>query len=321
MINEIAVIGLGHIGKIHVRLLKQNPLWKLVGVYDLDANLTREMAEMFGVKAYVSLEECMAQSQVIAISTPTSSHFEIAKAAIILGKHIYIEKPVTPALKEAKLLQSLIKEAAIICQVGHVERNNPAFIAAQPYLLDPVFIEVHRLAQYNLRGTDVSVVLDLMMHDLDLLLHTVKSNVRKIHANGAAIVSQTADLVSTRIEFENGCVANLTTNRVALRNVRKFRVFTRNNLVNINLLDKHAEIIRIKDAVPESTNIIIDRGIHLNKKEIQFEYPIILPLNAINEEFNTFYESIHSNKAISFGINDAIRTQEIAAEIEEKLHL
>jgi predicted dehydrogenase len=319
MINEISLVGLGYIGKIHLKLLSENKNWNLVGIYDTNTLLTRELAEMCGVKAFQSLEECISASQVIDIATPSSTHFEIAREAIRQGRHVFVEKPVTSELKDARQLQSLIKEAGVICQVGHVERFNPAFIAAQPYLNDAVFIEVHRLAQYNPRGTDVSVVLDLMMHDIDLILSVVKSNVRKIHASGTPLISNTADIVNARIEFENGCVANVTTNRMAFRNSRKFRVFTRENLVSINLLDKHCEVVKIRNAGANSQHLVIDPGHKLPKKEILFEHPIILPTNAINEELNTFHTSINSNKAISVGIEDALKTLEIAFEIEEKL--
>lgn len=319
MINNISLIGLGYIGKIHLKLLKENPNWNLVGVYDIDKALTKDLAIQYGVKAFESLEETLEHSEVIDIATPSSTHFDIARQCIIHGKHVFIEKPVTSHLKEAKQLQNLIKEAGVVFQVGHVERFNPAFIAALPYISNPVFIEVHRLAQYNPRGTDVSVVLDLMMHDLDLILSIVKSNVRKIHVSGSALVSGTADIVNARVEFENAVVANITTNRMAFKNSRKFRVFTKDNLVSINLLDKITEVIKIKNAGLNSKNLVIDPGNGLPKKEIIFEHPIILPTNAINEELNTFHTSINSTKVTKVGIEDAIRTLEVAFDIEEKL--
>jgi predicted dehydrogenase len=319
MTNHIALIGLGYIGKIHLRLLKENPNWNLAGVYDIDTRLMNDLATQFGTRAFNSLQEAIENCGVIDIATPSNTHFEIAKEAVVAGKHVFIEKPVTSTLAEARTLQNLVQEAGVIFQVGHVERFNPAFIAAQPFITDPAFIEVHRIAQYNSRGTDVSVVLDLMMHDLDLILSIVQSPVKKIHASGTAIISASADIATARIEFANGCVANVTTNRMAFKNNRKFRVFTRNSLVNINLLDKVTEIIRIRDAGRESRNMVIDPGNGLPKKEIIFEHPIILPTNAINEELNTFHNSINSNKASKVGIEDAIRTLEIAFNIEEQL--
>lgn len=319
MITEISLVGLGYIGKIHLKLLKENPNWKLVGLYDINKELTHTLAEQYSVKAFNSLQEAIDGSEAVDIATPSSTHYGIARECIIKGKHVFIEKPVTSDLKEAKQLENLIKEAGVVCQVGHVERFNPAFIASLPYLANPVFIEVHRLAQYNVRGTDVSVVLDLMMHDIDLILSIVKSNVKKIHASGACLISSTSDLVNARVEFENGCVANITTNRMALKNSRKFRVFTKNNLVSINLLDRTTEVVRIKTADLNSKNMLVDPGNGQAKKEIIFEHPIILPTNAINDELNTFHSSVNSNKAIRVGIEDAIRTLEIAFEIEEKL--
>ena len=319
MVNKIALVGLGYIGKIHLKILNDNPKWELVGVYDIDTKLCKDLAAQYNIKAFSSLEEAIENSEVLDIATPSDTHFEIAKQAIINSKHVFIEKPVTSNLKEAKQLQNYINEAGVCFQVGHVERFNPAFTAAKPYLKDPKFIEIHRLAQYNPRGTDVSVVLDLMMHDLDLILSIVKANVKKIQVSGCDLVSKNADIINARIEFENGCVANVTTNRVAFKNVRKFRVFTNDHFVSINLLDKVTEVIKIKNAALNSKNLILDPGNGLPKKEIIFEHPIILPTNAINEELNTLHESINSNKKTIVGIDDAIRVLELAIEIEEKL--
>ena len=326
MIKDIALIGLGYLGKVHLKLLNENPNWNLTGVYDIDKKLTTELAAKYQIKAFDSIENLLQNCSVVDIVTPSNTHFDIAHEAIIKGKHVFIEKPVTSALKEAKQLQLLINEAGICFQVGHVERFNPAFIAAQPYIQHPKFIEIHRLSQYNIRGTDVSVVLDLMMHDLDLVLSIVKANVKRISANGAAFVSKSADIVNARIEFDNGCVANITTNRVAFKNIRKFRVFTENNLVSINLLEKITEVVKIKNlpsersgAAHSSKNMIIEPAFGLPKKEIIFEHPAILPTNAINEELNAFYYSINSNKQTKVGIDDSIKVMELAFEIEEKI--
>ncbi len=319
MINNIALIGLGYLGKIHLKLLKENPNWNLVGVFDVDQELSANLADKYQIKRFENIEQLLENCNVVDIVTPSNTHFELAQKAIINGKHVFIEKPVTSTLNEAKQLQQLINEAGIFFQVGHVERFNPAFISAQPYVQNPKFIEIHRLSQYNIRGTDVSVVLDLMMHDLDLVLSIVNANVRKISATGATFVSKSADIVNARIEFDNGCVANITTNRIAFKNVRKFRVFTENNLVSINLLDKITEVIKVKNAGPDSKNIIIEPGFGLPKKEIIFEHPIILPTNAINEELNAFHYSINSNKQTKVGIEDSIKVMELAFAIEEKI--
>jgi predicted dehydrogenase len=321
MINKIVLVGLGYIGKVHLKLLNENPNWQLVGVYDIDQKLCKELASQYNVKAFTSLQEAFDSAEVVDIVTPSNTHFEIAKQAIINGKHLFIEKPVTANIKEAKQLQNYISEGGIHFQPGDVERFNPAFIAAKPYIKDPQFIEVHRLAQYNPRGTDVSVVFDLMMHDLDLILNIVKANVKRISVSGCNLVSKTADIVNARIEFENGCVANITTNRMAFKNTRKFRVFTKDQFVSINLLDKITEVVKLKNAAQNSKNLIIDPGNGQAKKEVIFEHPIILPTNAINEELNALHTSINSNKKTIVGIDEAIRVLELATEIEEKLKL
>lgn len=217
------------------------------------------------------------------------------------------------------MLQKLVSEAGVILQVGRIERFNPAFKASLPYIQRPIFIEVHRLTPYQTRGTDVSVVMDLMMHDIDLLLSLVKSNVKKIHVSGSPLVSEKADIVNARIEFENGTVANMTTNRLAFKASRKFRVFTEDNFVSINLLDKTTEVIKLRTAQIGTKNMLIEPAGNRPKKEVVFEHPIILPTNAINEELSTFHLNVNSNKANLIGIDDAIRTLEVALEIEEKL--
>lgn len=321
MIHDISLIGLGYIGKIHLKLLKENPNWHLAGVYDIDRQLCEHLAAQYNVKAFKSLEEAIAESPALDIVTPSTTHFDISRQAVVSGRHVFIEKPVTSHLREARQLQSLISEAGVCFQVGHVERFNPAYIAAQPYIRTPGYIEVHRLAQYNPRGTDVSVVLDLMMHDLDLVLNMVRSNVKRIQAWGNTLVSATPDVVNARLEFENGCIANVSTNRVALRNKRTFHIHEGNNLININLLDKVAEVTRIETARPGTSNQLLVPGRGLPNKEIVTEHPIILPTNAINEELNAFYQSVNSNKMAKVNIYDAITVLELAFEIEEQLKL
>jgi predicted dehydrogenase len=319
MATAISLIGVGYIGKIHLKLLSESSNWQLAGIYDIDPDVNARLSHEYGIKAFGSFREALEAAEAVDIATPSRTHFELASAAVKAGKHVFIEKPVTSELAEARKLQTMVNEAGVVFQVGHVERFNPAFIAARPYLSEPAFMEVHRLAQYNPRGTDVSVVLDLMMHDLDLILSIVSAPVKHIHVSGTPLVSPTADIANARIEFEGGCVANITTNRVSLKNSRKFRVFTKNNLVNIDLLDKKAEVIRIQNAAEGSRNLVLDPGQGLPKKEIVFEHPAILPTNAINEELNTFHKSITSKLASRVGIEDAIRTLEIAFAIEEQL--
>jgi predicted dehydrogenase len=319
MALSIALIGVGYIGKIHLRLLLENPNFRLTGIYDIDRELSDSLTREFGVHSFGSLSDALAEAEAVDIATPSSTHFTIARQAVALKRHVFVEKPVTSELADARALQSMVNEAGIVFQVGHVERFNPAFVAAKPYLSDPAFIEVHRLAQYNARGTDVSVVLDLMMHDIDLILSIVNAPLKSIHVSGTPLVSATADLANARLEFDNGCVANITTNRVSLKNSRKFKVFTKSNLVNIDLLEKKAEVVRIRPADASTRGFILDPGNGQQKKEIVFEHPVIFQTNAINEELNTFHNSIASGQASRVGIDDAVRTLEIAFGIEERL--
>lgn len=317
--NKIALIGLGYLGKIHLKLLFENTDWRLVGVYDIDQNLCKQMAEHYNVKAFTSLYEAIENSDALDIVTPSNTHFDIARQAIIAGKHVFVEKPVTASLKEAIMLQKLVEEKKVCMQVGHVERFNPAWVAAKPYFTSPKFIEVHRIARYNPRGTDVSVVLDLMLHDIDLIVSIIQDEIKSISAIGTKLVSHSPDIANCRIEFKNGCVANLTANRMAMKNLRKFRVFNEDNFVSINLLEQITEVIKIQNATVNSKNLVIDTGNYLPKKEVIFEHPIILPTNAIKEELIAFYNSINSDNQSIISVEDVIKSLSIAEEIDQRI--
>jgi predicted dehydrogenase len=316
---KVGLIGLGYLGKIHLKCLKEINDLDFVGIYDIDTETKKSLADQYNIKAFESMQELIDACDVVDIVTPSQTHFEIAKACIRKGRHVFIEKPVTPTVEEAKALQVLAEEAGIKVQVGHVERFNPAFIAAKPYIKNPQFIEIHRLAQYNPRGTDVSVTLDLMIHDLDLLLSIVGSNVKKISASGVNIVSPTVDMVNARIEFDNGCVANVTSNRVSLKNMRKFRIFQENSLVSINLLEKVTELIHVKNASKDSKNLVLKPTNNLPEKELIFEHPIILPSNAIKEELSSFIACIAYKQKPVVGIENAIDVLSLAYAIDEKI--
>lgn len=317
MQERIVLTGLGHLGKIHLKLLHESKCWKLAGVFDIDQNLTRELALKYQVKAFNTLAEAIDHCDAMAIVTPGNTHFEIAKSCIMAGKHVFVEKPVTSELKEAYLLKKLAQEAGVAIQVGHVERFNPAYQAALPYLKEPVLIEIQRLATYNVRGTDVSVVKDLSLHDIDLLLRTVKANVRKISAKGTTFISRSADVLNARIEFDNGCVASIITNRISFNNERSFRAFTADHLINIDLLNKVSEVIEVRNATPDSKQTVIDPGMGLPKKELSHKYPTVHSNNAINEELNSFYKSINEGFPIAVSIDDSIKVMEVLQAIEE----
>lgn len=315
---KAGLVGAGHLGKIHLRLLNQSEKYELVGFYDSDAENGKKLQQEFGYKYYNDLDQLLSEIQVLDIVTPTLFHYEYAKKAIEKGIHFFIEKPVTQTLEQAEELIRLCEEKNIKVQVGHVERYNPAYIATKSYLSNPQFIEIHRLAEFNPRGTDVSVVLDLMIHDLDILLSIVKSPVKHLHASGVSVVSKTPDITNARIEFENGCVANLTTSRISMKAMRKSRFFQKDAYISIDFLEKKAEVIRIQAApeTPSDFDMIIENA-EGDKNQIVFEYPNIQPNNAILDELESFAQAIEENTPIEVSLNDGTEALKVALKIME----
>lgn len=318
---KAGLVGAGHLGKIHLKLLNQSSLYDLVGFYDNDPENGKKLQEEFGYPYFDNLDELLQQIDVLDIVTPTLFHYEYAKKAIDKGLHFFIEKPVTQTLAQAEELIKLCEEKGLKVQVGHVERYNPAFIATKPYLSNPQFIEIHRLAEFNPRGTDVSVVLDLMIHDLDILLSIVKSPITHIHASGVAVVSKTPDIANARIAFENGCVANLTTSRISMKAMRKSRFFQRDAYISVDFLEKKAEVIRMKEAPlePSPFDMIIENA-EGEKNQILFEYPNIQPNNAILDELESFAKAIENNADIEVSINDGTEALKVALKIMDLVH-
>ena len=318
---KIGVLGAGHLGKIHLRLLKEIADYDLIGFYDTDSTNAAIVEKEMGIKAFSSLDELMQLSDVVDIVTPTVSHFDCAVKALRLSKHVFIEKPLANTLQEAKKLLALSKEANVKVQVGHVERFNPAFKAARSYVKQPMFIETHRLAQFNPRGTDVSVVLDLMIHDIDIVLHTVKSDVKKISTSGVAVVSDKPDIANARIEFANGCVANLTASRISLKNMRKTRFFQKDAYIAIDFLKKSAEVVRLKEIHGDidPLAVTIDLGQVKGTKQIYFENPKVEESNAIKEELTSFANCINTNQTPEVTIEDGFHALQIAHQIADKL--
>jgi predicted dehydrogenase len=319
---KIGVLGAGHLGKIHLKLLKESKKFELVGFYDSDPETTRKTVAELGVKAFSSYDDLMAHVEVVDIVTPTLYHYECASKAIRRSKHVFIEKPLTHTLEEAKSLVALSREADVKVQVGHVERYNPAFVAARPYCDQPMFIESHRLAQFNPRGTDVSVVLDLMIHDIDIILSIVRSPIKRISASGVAIVSETPDIANARIEFDNGCVANLTASRISMKNMRKSRFFQRDAYISVDFLEKQVNVTRLKslEGAEDPFAVTIDLGPGKVKKQLYFEHPDISPLNAIQCELDDFADAIIEDKVPSVHIEDGYKALEVAFKIIEKMN-
>ncbi len=319
---KIGVIGAGHLGKIHIRLLKEIKTVELVGIFDHNPEHAASVSKEFGVKAFASAEELIDQVDAIDIVTPTVAHFEYAVLAGRKSKHLFIEKPVTQTVDEGKKLVSLAREAGIKVQVGHVERFNPSFLAAKKFLQQPMFIETHRLAEFNPRGTDVSVIHDLMIHDIDIVLSVVRSPVKRISASGVAVVSDTPDIANARIEFDNGCVANLTSSRISLKNMRKSRFFQRDAYISVDFLNKKTEVVRLKSVVgePGPLDITVDLGPGKGSKQIYFDQPAIEEVNAIKMELEMFADAILKNSDVPVPIEDGYLALQVAHQVMEKLN-
>lgn len=319
---RIGVLGAGHLGKIHIKCIKEISGYELVGFYDPDDSIAMHVEKEFGIRKFGSLEAILDTVDVVDIVTPTVSHFDCASKALRKCRHVFIEKPVVTTLDEAKELISIAGEANVKVQVGHVERFNPAFLAVERYFDRPMFIESHRLAQFNPRGTDVPVILDLMIHDIDIVLSIVKSEIRKISASGVPVVSDTPYIANARIEFSNGCVANLTASRISLKNMRKARFFQRDAYIAVDFLRKEVEVVSIRDAETSSASkgFLIDLGKKRGMKQILFDKPEIKPLNAIKTELESFYSAIINNTLPSVTINDGYRALEVAYRIIEKIN-
>lgn len=320
----IGVLGAGHLGKIHLKCIKNIPQYKLAGFYDPDLENSLKVEKEFGIRRFESLEGLIKAVDVVDIVTPTISHFDCASKALRKFKHVFIEKPVVATPEEARQLITLAEEADVKVQVGHVERFNPAFLAAKPFIDKPMFIETHRLAMFNPRGTDVPVILDLMIHDLDIVLSAVKSNIKKISASGVAVVSDTPDIANARIEFDNGCVANLTASRISMKNMRKSRFFQKDAYISVDFLEKELEIVRIRDIDKEPDNplaMVLELGRDKKKKQIMVDKPKVKEINAIQTELESFYESIAENKTPPVTITDGYNALDLAHRIIEKINI
>jgi predicted dehydrogenase len=318
---KIGVLGAGHLGKIHMKCIRElSEQYELVGFFDPDIKKAKEAAAQFELMPFHSVDSLLDSVDVVDIVTPTIYHFDCAAAAIRKFKHIFIEKPVTQTLEEAKALIKLANEAGVKAQVGHVERFNPAFTAVREHLTQPKFIETHRLAQFNPRGTDVSVVLDLMIHDIDIVLAVTKANVRKVSASGVAVLSDTPDIANARLELDNGCVANLTASRISLKSMRKSRFFQKDAYISVDFLAKESEIVRMKEVIgePDPFSVTIDLG-GKGKKEILFDKPAVEPNNAIKDELASFANAVNGLAPLEVTLEQGTKALEVALMILEKM--
>jgi len=317
MLN-VGVLGAGHLGKIHLACLEslQSQI-RLVGFHDPDPTCAAEAAKRFNLPAFSSVDSLIAACDVVDIVTPTVNHFACAEAALQAGKHVFIEKPITHTVAEARALKSLAATTGLSVQVGHVERFNPALQAVAHRILEPQFIEAHRLSPFQPRGTDVPVVLDLMIHDLDVILHLVKSTVMEVRASGAAVLSTTPDIANARIAFANGCVANLTASRISLQKLRKMRIFQPHEYVSIDFLDKQATAMRVGEGhAAGGYNLDLGGGV---QKHVQLEPIVVTPTNAIQEELATFFAAISTGVAPPVGVEDGVNALDLAYQIMDQI--
>ncbi len=318
---KIGVVGAGHLGKIHIKILSQCDFVQFIGFFDPEESIRKEVAETYRTNAFDTLEALINEVDIIDIVTPTFAHFDVAQKSMRAFKHVFIEKPITSTIEESQKLIALATEANVKVQVGHVERFNPAFTAVVHYLNNPMFIETHRLAQFNPRGTDVSVVLDLMIHDIDVVLSIVKSNVKNIHASGVSVLSDTPDIANARIEFDNGCVANLTASRMSLKNMRKSRFFQKDAYIAIDFLNKESEVIQMKDvdeADIDPFSLTIDLG-EKGHKQIDIHKEEAAPINAIEEELKSFVNAIINDTVPPVSISDGHNALKVALDIMRKI--
>ncbi|MEO1486982.1 MAG: Gfo/Idh/MocA family oxidoreductase [Bacteroidota bacterium] len=315
---KVGVLGAGHLGKIHLRLLNESNKYQLIGFYDPDEINAKKVADEFGYTYFENMNVLMDEVDVVDIVTPTLSHHDCAVKAIEKGKHIFIEKPITNTLEEAENIMTLAKENGIKGQVGHVERFNPAFISVKDKVENPMFIETHRLAEFNPRGTDVPVVLDLMIHDIDVILSVVDSPVKQINASGVSVISNSPDIANARIEFENGCVANLTASRISLKNMRKSRFFQKDAYISVDFLEKLVEVVKMKDApeTPGEFDMVLQNA-EGERKQIYFENPDIHPNNAILDELETFADAIQNNTTPVVSLAQGTNALKVALQIIE----
>ena len=313
---KAGVLGAGHLGKIHLRLLQQSEHFELIGFYDPSKENATAVSKEFGYKAFETIDQLLREVDVVDIVTPTLSHFDCAQQAIASGKHVFIEKPITKTFEEASALRDMAKEHQVRGQVGHVERFNPAFTAVKEAIQSPMFIETHRLAEFNPRGTDVPVVLDLMIHDIDIILSVVDSKVKNIQASGISVISETPDIANARIEFENGCVANLTASRISMKNMRKTRFFQKDAYISVDFLEKKSELVRMKEAPenPGDFDMILQNAEGV-KKQILFENPTVANNNAILDELDSFAHAIRTNSTPVVSLSQGAEALSVAQQI------
>jgi len=315
---KVGVFGTGHLGKFHLNNWKEIPGIELVGFFDPDDDIAKEVSDKYQLPRFLDIDTLLDVIDIADIVAPTTYHFELCERAIKKGKNVFVEKPLANTMAEAQELVKLVKESGVKLQVGHVERFNPAFLAVKNTSMNPMFIEVHRLAQFNPRGTEVSVILDLMIHDIDIILSVVKSDVKSISASGVGVMTETPDIANVRIEFNNGCVANLTSSRISMKKMRKMRLFQKDAYIGIDFLNKKTEIIKLKE--PQDSNVFaFDIETPSGPKTIAIASPVIPEVNAIKQELEEFRNAIINNTKTVVSEIDGMLAMDVAHQILKKI--
>lgn len=315
------VIGTGHLGSLHVKMFQKLENCELVGINDLNTSVAELVAKEFGVKNYQDPDSLIRSVEAVSIAVTTSAHYEIAKKCLSQGIHVFVEKPITSTIEQAEELVSLSAEKKVNLQVGHIERFNPALVSLEKYISNPVFIQSDRLSQFNPRGTDVAVVLDLMIHDIDIILSFVKSGISRIDANGVAVVSDNLDIANARIQFENGAVANVTASRISQKKMRKMRIFQRDHYIALDFITGVSEVYRLisADESVETGMSFGEIGTGNRKKRLVYEQPQIKEINALEYELGLFIDSVRNKTKPVVSGEDGLRALRVADEIIKKI--
>lgn len=316
---KIGVFGTGHLGKFHLNNWNLIRDAEIVGFYDPSDETAAEVTEKYKIKRFIDPETLMNVCDAVDIIAPTPAHFSLCEMAIRKGKHVFVEKPLANDMEEARTLLKLVKESNVKLQVGHVERFNPAFLSLEGIALHPMFIEVHRLAEFNPRGTEVSVILDLMIHDIDIILHIVKSDVKNIYSSGVAVMTDTPDIANVRMEFNNGCVANLTSSRISMKKMRKMRIFQKDAYIGVDFLNKKSEIISLSNSGNTEEGFSFDIETMNGTKSILVRNPEVPDINAIRLELEKFTSSVLYNKPTLVSELDGYRAMDVAHQILQKI--
>jgi len=319
---KVGIAGTGHLGKLHAKMFSSIPDCSLIGVFDVNQIQSKTVSDEFGIEVFDSLGALLKQADAVSIAATTSAHYELAKECIQEGKHVFIEKPITATIPQAEEIVKLAAEKNVFLQVGHIERFNPALVSLEQYILEPKFIQTDRLAQFNPRGTDVAVVLDLMIHDIDIILSLIKSKVKQIDASGVAVVSDSIDIANARIQFENGAVANVTASRISQKKMRKMRIFQRDNYISLDFITGLSEVYRLVP-IDQDTGITTlsfgEIGVGEKKRRVIYEQPEIKEQNALQYELQLFVESVLNNKKPVVSGEDGLRALRVAEQILQKI--